>query len=109
MKYVACKNIINKSDTLYVNESLLTGVSDLCILVNNWLVDRGCDNKALLDKVGKGLHEIYKGKLTYLEHNSELFQVIIRTDKMNIRYEIIFNYKMLGELTYKALEDEHKD
>ena len=106
MKFIACRNITNTSDTLYVSYSIINNAADLLVLVNNWLIDRGCDDKVLLDKVGKALSDVYKGKYTMSENQHDLFQVNIYTDKMNIRYEIVFKYSTIGELTYKELTDE---
>lgn len=109
MKFVACRNITNVSDTLYVNYSIINDAADLLTLVNNWLVDRGCDDKVLLDKVGKALSDVYKGKYTTSEHHHDLFQVNIYTDKINIRYTVIFKYSIIGELTYKEIQNENKN
>lgn len=109
MKFIAYRNIINNSDSLYIAHSIINDVTDLLTLVNNWLVDRGCDDKELLDKVGKALHDVYKGKYTTSEHHHDLFQVNIYTDKINIRYTVIFKYSTIGELTYKEVQNENKN
>lgn len=104
MKFVAYRNIINSSDSLYVAHSIINNVADLLTLVNNWLVDRGCDDKELLDRVGKALGNIYKGKYNLSESNRELFQVIIHNNTVDKIYLIEFKYTTIGELAYKEQE-----
>lgn len=109
MKFIAYRNIINNSDSLCITHSIINDIAELLTLVNNWLVDRGCDDKILLDKVGKALSDVYKGKYTMSENKHDLFQVNIYTDKINIRYEIIFKYRTIGALAYKELQNENKN
>ena len=104
MKFIACRNIIRNTDSLYVAHSIINDVADLLTLVNNWLVDRGCDDKKLLDEVGKSLHDVYKGKYNLSERNHELFKVIISNSTLEKRYLIEFKYTTIGELSYKEQE-----
>lgn len=101
MKFVAYRSIVNNTDSLYVAHSIINNVTDLLTLVNNWLVDRGCDDKELLDRVGKALHNIYEGKYRLSENNHELFQVNISNNTLDKIYLIEFKYTTIGELAYK--------
>ena len=106
MKFIAYRNIVNNTDSLYVAHSIINNLTDLLTLVNNWLVDRGCDDKQLLDRVGIALHNVYKGKYNISESNSELFQVYICNNTADKIYLIEFKYTTIGELAYKELKDE---
>ena len=104
MKFVAYRNITNDTDILYIAHSIINDVADLLKLVNNWLVDRGCDNRELLDRVGKALRDVYKGKYTLSENNHDLFKVIISNSTLDKRYLIEFKHTTIGELAYKEQE-----
>lgn len=106
MKFVAYRNVKINADSLYIAHSIINDITDLLTLVNNWLVDRGCDDKQLLDRVGKALGNIYKGKYSLSESNHELFQVNISNNTLDKIYLIEFKYTIIGELTYKELKDE---
>ena len=104
IKFIAYRNIVNTTDSLYVPHSIINDAAELLTLVNNWLVDRGCGDKILLDRVGKALCNIYKGKYNLSESNNELFQVNICNDTLNKTYLIEFKYTIIGELAYKEQE-----
>lgn len=104
MKFVAYRNIVKNSDSLYVAHSIINNIAELLKLVNNWLVDRGCDDKELLDRVETALRNVYKGKYNLSESNHELFQVIIRNNTLDKVYLIDFKYTTIGELAYKEQE-----
>lgn len=104
MKFVAYRNVAVSADSLYIAHSIINDVADLLTLVNNWLVDRGCDDKELLDRVKRSLHDVYKGKYNLSESNHELFQVIIHNNIVDKIYLIEFKYTIIGELTYKEQE-----
>ena len=105
MKFVAYRNIVNNTDSLHIVHSIINDVTDLLTLVNHWLVDRGCDDKELLDRVGRALHDVYKGKYNLSESNRELFQVTIRNNTLDKMYLIEFKYTTIGELDYKELKE----
>ena len=105
MKFVAYRNITNNTDSLYIAHSIINDITDLCKSVNNWLVDRGCDDKILLDRVGLALHNIYKGKYNVSESNRELFQVNIHNNALDKIYLIEFKYITMGELAYKEQKE----
>lgn len=104
MKFIAYRNIVNNTDSLYIAYSIINDVNDLLKLVNGWLVDRGCDDKVLLNRVGDGLGNVYKGKYNLSEHNHNLFQVNIYNNTLDKTYLIEFKYTTIGELTYKEQE-----
>lgn len=108
MKFIAYRNITNNTDSLVVAHSIVNDVTDLLKLVNNWLVDRGCDDKILLDRVGKALGDIYKGRYNLSESNHELFQVNICNNTLDKIYLIEFKYTTIGELSYKEQEKTTK-
>lgn len=104
MKFIAYRNIINNSDSLCITHSIINDIAELLTLVNNWLVDRGCDDKYLLDRVGRALGDIYKGRYDMSESNHELFNVIIHNNTLDKIYLIEFKYTTIGELGYKEQE-----
>lgn len=106
MKFIAYRNIIKNTDSLYIAHSIINDVTDLLTLVNNWLVDRGCDDRELLDRVGKALHNVYEGKYTLSENNHESLKVNINNNTVDKIYLIEFKYTTIGELAYKELKDE---
>lgn len=101
MKFIAYRNIVKNSDSLYIAHSIINNIADLLKLVNNWLVDRGCDDKELLDRVETALRNVYQGKYNLSESNHELFQVNISNNTLDKIYLIEFKYTTIGELAYK--------
>lgn len=104
MKFIAYRNVVNNTDSLYVAHSIINDVTDLLTLVKNWLVDRGCDDKQLLDRVERALHNIYEGKYNLSENNNELRKVYICNNTLDNIYLIEFKYTTIGELAYKEQE-----
>lgn len=109
MKFIAYRNIIDNSDSLYIEFSIIKNAAELTDLVRNWIEDRGCHDSLLLMKVRNTLKELYDNKTTYGENNVDLFKVEMHKEEFHHRYKIVFWYKTIGELTYKAVEDGNKN
>lgn len=109
MNYIAYRNLERKSDSLYINKDIVKTSNQLVTLVKTWLHDRGCNSIELIDKLENVLPLVYHDNLRYTENNYGLFQVIVQLNDTKSKYIITFNYTVIGELTYKELEDENKN
>ena len=109
MDYIACRNLNRESDTLHIAKGIIKSVRQLLDLVETWLRDRGCDDAELIGRVRGALRQIRHNDITYSEHHSGLFEVVVRLTEDKLAYEVIFNYTTIGELTYKPIDNEGKN
>ena len=102
MDYIAYKQQTKKSDTLYIDEGLISSNAQLVKLIEDWLSDMGCNVKTTVISFRDLVYSVYNHAFTHSECTRDNYHIDI--DRFCGGYRIVLT-KNEEKLAYKQKYD----